>query len=162
MTQNQLPNTSHDPAGTALRASILGCVLGFSLCLISNSWNKRPELPLYVAFLALFHLLEFWTTAKYNQENVTNKSFLLSSNGLAYWAAQLIGIVEYTIEQYANVPWHHSKLIYLWSFRIGLLLILGGQLVRSVAMIQAAQSFSHALAYTKKDEHVLVTHGLYS
>lgn len=162
MTKIQVSEVTNDPAGTALRASALGCVIGFSLCLMCNNWSRRPELPLYVACLALFHLLEFWTTAKYNQQNVTNKSFLLSSNGLAYWAAQLIGIVEYTVEQYANVPWHNSKIVYWWSFRAGITLIFVGQLVRSVAMIQAARSFSHALAYTKKDEHVLVTHGIYS
>lgn len=29
-------------------------------------------------------------------------------------------------------------------------------------MIHAAQSFSHALAYAKKEDHVLVTDGIYA
>lgn len=37
-----------------------------------------------------------------------------------------------------------------------------GQTIRSAAMIKAGKNFSHVLAYTRKDEHILVTDGLYS
>lgn len=151
-----------DYAGTAVRASLLGCTLGFSACLAVTRFSHRPELPLYIACLSLFHIMEFWTTAAYNPRNTSNKSFLLSSNGAAYWAAQLAGVVEYLIEAYLQVPWHRSVSLYRWTFTVGLILVISGQVIRSTAMIHAAQSFSHALAYAKKEDHVLVTDGIYA
>lgn len=151
-----------DPAGTAVRAALLGCTLGFSICLAVFSYTHRPELSLYIAFLSLFHLLEFWITAAYNPQNVTNESFLLSSNGVAYWAAQLAGVLEYVVEEHLRVAWHTSVTAARATFYFGLFLVIFGQTIRTVAMIQAAQSFSHALAYSKKEQHILVTTGIYS
>ena len=62
-----------DPAGTAVRAAGLGIVLGASLCYAILVCPANPQLPLYFAILAQFHLLEFWTTAKYNPGKVNNK-----------------------------------------------------------------------------------------
>lgn len=149
-------------AGTAVRASSLGCILGFSLCLAITRHAHRPELPLYIASLSLFHILEFWTTAAYNERNVTNQSFLLSSNGMAYWLAQLAGILEYACEARLDTFWYTSKTFHHSTLLTGLCLVILGQTIRSLAMIQAAENFSHALAYSKKPQHVLVTTGLYS
>lgn len=151
-----------DLVGTATRAAFLGCTFGFSICLTVTRLSSRPELPLYISALSLFHMLEFWITALYNPRNVTNQSFLLSSNGFAYWLAQLAGVAEYMVEQRLQVFWHASATIFRVTFLLGIVMILFGQLIRSIAMIQAAESFSHALAYAKVDTHVLVTRGLYS
>lgn len=40
--------------------------------------------------------------------------------------------------------------------------MVAAQCIRSMAMIQAAQSFSHIVKSKKHDDHLLVTHGLYS
>lgn len=61
--------SEQDLAGVSLRAAILGCVVGSSLmlsCIVSF-----PQLPLYILFLCVFHFLEFWVTAKYNQKQVS-------------------------------------------------------------------------------------------
>lgn len=166
-----------DPAGAAVRAAALGSSLGASLIYALFVVPHRPGLPLYVAFLSLFHLLEYWTTARFNERNVNNKckssrvllrytstnsaAFLLSSNGLAYWAAQLLGAVEYLLRLHFFPRWPRTPSLYYTCFITGLVLVVGGQTIRSAAMIRAAQSFSHALAYAKKDEHVLVTSGIY-
>lgn len=65
-------STDHSPAGTAVRAACLGCTLGASLTYAIHE-SFPPALPLYIAFLSLFHLLEYWTTAQYNPGNVNNK-----------------------------------------------------------------------------------------
>lgn len=44
---------------------------------------------------------------------------------------------------------------------MGVAILLVGQLVRSVAMVQAGKSFNHHIQETKKATHVLVTTGLY-
>lgn len=54
--------------------------------------------------------------------------------------------------------WKHTQFIQC----VGLALILTGQLLRSFAMIHASTNFSHALAYTKREDHTLVTTGVYA
>ena len=87
-------------------------------------------------------------------------AFLLSANGTAYWAAQSLGIVEFIVERSFFPDW--GRHLYRTAFFLGLAMVVAGQIIRSTAMIQAAQSFSHSLAYSKKDNHVLVTSGIYS
>ena len=151
----------HDLAGIALRASLLGFLLGGSLILACTTYIARPQLPLYIVFLAFFHIMEFWTTAQFNVKNANTASFLLSSNGLAYWAAQAAGVTEYLVICHFFPHLHNSSRATI-AFVVGLLCVVFGQGIRSFAMAQAGQSFSHALAYTKKQEHVLVTGGIYS
>lgn len=150
-----------DGAGVALRAALLGSVLGLSLCLALFRLSDGPELPLYLACLAFFHIMEYWTTAKYNPQNASVDSFLLSSNGTAYWAAQAVGVLEFCLTRRIVPSLHCGKWASI-SFYIGMSLLILGQGIRSMAMAHAAQSFSHSLAYIKKDTHVLVTDGIYS
>ena len=149
----------HNHGGVALRAALLGTTFGVSICLATTTYAHSPQLPLYIAALCLFHVLEYWTTAVYNPKNVSVRSFLLSSNGIAYWAAQAFGVVEYLIVSYF---WQRRTNLTYWCTFVGCLLVVAGQGMRSTAMIHAAQSFSHALAYSKKADHVLVTAGVYS
>lgn len=45
-------------------------------------------------------------------------------------------------------------------FRIGILVALAGQICRSWAMITCGESFNHYIQIDKKENHVLVTHGM--
>ena len=45
---------------------------------------------------------------------------------------------------------------------LGILFILVGQYTRSAAMATAGKSFNHVVQSTKKDDHVLITTGIYS
>ena len=85
-------------------------------------------------------------------------AFLLSANGVPYWVAQASGVVEYALErQFWGIV---KKFRFVTAFGLAIMII--GQTIRSAAMIKAGKSFSHVLAYTRKDEHILVTDGLYS
>jgi len=40
-------------------------------------------------------------------------------------------------------------------------MVIGGQILRSAAMIHASTNFSHSVAFLKRDTHRLVTDGVY-
>lgn len=44
---------------------------------------------------------------------------------------------------------------------LGFALTMAGQTIRTVAMITAGQSFNHLIQTSKKENHTLVTHGIY-
>ena len=45
---------------------------------------------------------------------------------------------------------------------IGLLLCVGGEVLRKVSMLTAGRSFNHYIQTTRARDHVLVTHGVYA
>jgi protein-S-isoprenylcysteine O-methyltransferase len=44
----------------------------------------------------------------------------------------------------------------------GVLMVLVGQTLRSVAMVHASTNFSHTLAVKKRTSHILVVDGVYA
>lgn len=119
-------------------------------------------------------------------------AFLLN-NGLQYHAAHIIGLLEYFItaflvdENDATTNdiilfrrWWMGygslviggcflilpmceRLIWYSTLRKALPLVCAGQALRSLAMVHAADSFSHVVSRTKEKQegHVLVTWGVY-
>ncbi|KAL4401011.1 farnesyl cysteine-carboxyl methyltransferase [Malassezia pachydermatis] len=149
--------------GIALTAFALGTLAGFCVGQIGHGIPSMPSLPvapaLYTYLLAwsLFHLLEFVVTAYWNETHLQSDSFLLQ-NGVEYMAAHAFGVLEYIVEWYMVPSWKQHTSLYI----IGLALLLVGQALRSLAMIHASTNFSHALALTKREDHVLVTTGVYA
>ncbi|OXG15006.1 protein-S-isoprenylcysteine O-methyltransferase [Cryptococcus neoformans Ze90-1] len=172
-----LPKTDqYDPRGSipntvfavALIAAVLGAVGGSSLALASQillnvfagSW-ARPQLGIYLGAMCIFHLMEFFTTAGWNPQKLSVDAFLLN-NGRQYHYAHAIGLAEYFISSWLfpgkwNTFW--GSFPWLTLVTLGMVVAQG---IRSMAMIQAAQSFSHIVKSKKHDDHMLVTHGLYS
>ncbi|BFZ60356.1 farnesyl cysteine-carboxyl methyltransferase [Saitoella coloradoensis] len=144
------------PDGVALRASLLGAVFGASSVLACVSSPAHPAGFIFVALLAIFHILEYYVTARYNPIRVKIDSFLLS-NGIGYPIAQACGILEFLIELY----YFPELKTVSNAFYLGLAITLFGQVFRFIAMAQAAQSFNHQVQSAKLDDHVLVTDGLY-
>ncbi|WVQ83607.1 hypothetical protein IAT38_005748 [Cryptococcus sp. DSM 104549] len=172
-----LPKTDqYDPRGSipntvfavALIAALLGALGGISVACaaqpvlryVAGSW-ARPQLGIYLGAMALFHLMEFFTTAGWNPQKLSVDAFLLN-NGRQYHYSHAFGLTEYFISSY----FFPKKFDSFWSsfpcLAAVTLVVLGAQAIRSLAMIQAAQSFSHIVKYKKHDDHTLVTHGLYS
>jgi protein-S-isoprenylcysteine O-methyltransferase len=119
----------------------------------------------FVAAISLFHFLEFYITAVYNTQDATVSAFLLSSNGWAYNAAHGSAIFECLISHYF-APTGYSR----WTTAItnnnillamGLVLIIAGQTIRSLAMAQAGSNFNHTVQAYHREGHVLVTRGAY-
>lgn len=169
-------------SGIASRAFALGLSLAFSstlsiYLLAHGSIFWRP--PFFAATLSVFHFLEFWTTARYNTKAAQVSSFLLSQNGSAYTIAHTAAITESLLSclSATYLPFPNRASLYLFprwttspipywvtpvAITTGLLLIVLGQAVRSIAMVQAGSNFNHIVQAHKSTSHRLVTSGIYS
>ncbi|KAJ1930732.1 farnesyl cysteine-carboxyl methyltransferase [Tieghemiomyces parasiticus] len=48
-----------------------------------------------------------------------------------------------------------------WNWLAGLILMITGQAIRTLAMATTQRNFNHYVATEKDPDHVLVTHGIY-
>ncbi|KAK3985552.1 Isoprenylcysteine carboxyl methyltransferase family-domain-containing protein [Cladorrhinum sp. PSN332] len=161
------PGHSKSLSGIAVRAFCLGIALtisaGLTLTILIYTSSPLWRLPYFIASLSLFHFLEFWTTAAYNTRSAEVGSFLLTANWPGYAIAHSFAIFECLV---TNTLWPGARWI---PFRLGTLLCLAGvaltltgQVVRSMAMVQAGPSFNHLVQHQRNAGHVLVTTGIYS
>lgn len=110
----------------------------------------------YTTTLCSFHFLEFFVTAIYNPTQATADSFLVN-HSTAYTAAALTSWTEFWL-RFFFLPGLNSK----WVSLVGLLAAVASQFIRSAAMATAGESFNHIIQDVKKQNHVLITHGIYS
>ena len=173
-----LPGGRRSLPGISIRAYGLGIALGLSSLLAAELayfdftiWR----VPCFIAVLAVFHYLEFDMTARYNPSDAGTASFLLLSNGAAYSIAHSTAIVEVFLRHWLRsdyrpdwltMPFEVPRLLPTLPSHapvaLGFFLIILGQVVRSAAMRQAKTNFNHIVQFYKKDDHVLVTDGVYS
>ncbi|KAJ5770640.1 uncharacterized protein N7511_002691 [Penicillium nucicola] len=164
--------------GISLRAMLLGTALGLSssLAVLLSATTTTPlwRVPFFIAALSLFHFLEFWVTAQYNTRYATVSAFLLSSNGWAYNVAHGSAVVECLV---SHTFWPgQSSIARMLSVSVpgsifggqvslllvgGFVLLLVGQVVRTIAMAQAGGNFNHHVQSRRQEGHVLVQEGLY-
>ena len=109
---------------------------------------------LYVVALTAFHTLEFFTTAIYNPAVTSADSFVINQS-MAYTTAALVSWIEFWI-RFSFLPFVNNVPV----STIGLILVTSGQIVRALAMITCGESFNHLIQQTKKDNHLLITHGM--
>ncbi|PVI06354.1 prenyl cysteine carboxyl methyltransferas-like protein Ste14 [Periconia macrospinosa] len=162
MPRAYFPGGDRSLSGIALRAFLLG-VVGTTSALLtmalaySGSRLWRPFF--FLGALCVFHFLEFWTTARYNTPIAYVSSFLLT-NGDRYRQAHTFAFVETTITSYFFAGWQ-ARLNPPWVIALGIAMMAVGQIVRSVAMIQAGTNFNHQVQSRKNEGHELVTQGVY-
>ncbi|GAA6062090.1 hypothetical protein JCM10212_006513, partial [Sporobolomyces blumeae] len=126
----------------------------------TTAWTS-PQLGLYLASWALFHLLEFVVTSMWNPGKLSVSSYLLD-NGKEYMIAHLAGVTEYVLEE-TFLPDRYRAYKHLGGLTlVGVGLVAGGQVLRSFAMISASSNFSHLISFNKLPNHQLVTSGIYS
>lgn len=153
-------------SGIALRAFCLGMALsggiialvGILLFTDSPAWR----LPFFLCALSTFHFLEFWSTAEKNTLVAGIDSFLLTANWPSYAIAHSAAFFECFIVStfFPNrnwAPFHSGSLIVV----LGLFTVICGQIVRSVAMLEAGASFNHSIQTKRAESHTLVTTGIY-
>ncbi|RSH94600.1 hypothetical protein EHS25_004404 [Saitozyma podzolica] len=167
--RGSLPNT---PLSVSVISALLGGLVGASIVsaaipLLSHLglsgwvWTSS-RLGWYGAAMGVFHLLEFWTTAGWNPQKLSVDAFLLNNTN-QYWFAHAFGVAEYLVSstcfpgKFSSGPWTSP----VWSLGV-IALLIGGQALRSLAMIHASTSFSHVVKAVKHDDHVLITHGVYA
>lgn len=167
-----LPGGKRSLSGISGTAFGLGIALGASLLLATELALYGHGLwraPCFIAILAIFHFLEFDSTARYNPPDASISSFLLFSNGPAYTTAHSAAMTEllvrYLVAPRFTPSWFLTITTYTpvaLSVTVGFVFILVGQLVRRAAMRQAKTNFNHVVQWAKRPDHVLVKHGVYS
>jgi len=119
----------------------------------------------YVATMCTFHLMEFFVTAFYNPTVVASNSFLVN-HSKAYTVASMIAGTEFWLgfwlggndSSSTNVP---SAL--WWTITmVGMVMVVVSQIMRSCAMMKCGESFNHYIQMERKENHVLVTDGIYT
>jgi protein-S-isoprenylcysteine O-methyltransferase len=163
-----LPNGSMSLSGISTRAFGLGLVLGLScmttIYCLTIQQTPLWRIPFFVSSLCLFHFLEFWVTAQYNTKYADVSSFLLTSNGAAYNIAHGSAMVECVVSHYLFGS-SSSTILRTVSTTLlffGILCMVIGQIVRTLAMATAGSNFNHIVQVRRREDHILVTGGIYS
>lgn len=171
---DSFPGRRKSSAGISLRAWSLGQAFGAGLLLVGYLlYHEQPlwRIPFFVATVALFHFLEFWTTARYNTRYATVSAFLLSSNGTAYNIAHAAAVTECLLSYFSGSSTATSSSSWAarlwgpWPISItvlGLCVTALGQVTRSWAMVHAGTNFNHIVQTKRSDDHQLVTTGIYA
>ena len=149
------------------RIALLGVGLGIGLG-VGSQWivlgvgSRLFQLGLWLVCMCIFHLLEFVWTAIFHPLKLSAQSYLLN-HSREYHMALAAGITEFAVESWLlpSLKYPHNGLASgcMW---LGLALVVGGQAVRTLAMLTAADNFTHIVAESRRPSHVLVTHGVYS
>jgi protein-S-isoprenylcysteine O-methyltransferase len=175
MTKKESLDASNYPGGKkslaaiSIRAFLLGVVLGISsavtivlLVLSIPLWR----VSFFLASLCLFHFLEYYVTARYNTRHASVSAFLLTSNGWAYNIAHGSAAVECLVSHLLAPAGYSNWTAAITSTKlpviIGLALMIVGQTVRTLAMAQAGRNFNHTVQVERKQDHTLVSWGIYS
>ncbi|KAJ3568606.1 hypothetical protein NP233_g5603 [Leucocoprinus birnbaumii] len=153
-----LPNT---PLAVVTIAFALGCLFSVSFLIFLlgglDYWWTTYQLAFFLCVWSFFHWAEFAVTAGWNLEKCNIDSFLLN-NGNMYHIAHATAISEYL----ATLYFFPGAKKFAYLSQIGVIITLCGQALRSLAMIHASTNFSHAVALEKRENHKLVTDGIYA
>eukprot|EP00732_Lithocolla_globosa_P001482 Lithocolla_globosa_v1_NODE_750_length_3334_cov_26.166819.p2 type:complete len:228 gc:universal NODE_750_length_3334_cov_26.166819:864-181(-) len=142
-------------ATVAATAFAIGVVFGSSL--VSVFVFNRPELFLAVLLLSTFHITEFLQTAAWNLPKLSWDSFMINQS-FEYQVAVTVCFFEYGVE-----AWFFPSMKSFFLFKsVGFVLAAGGLACRIAAMYHAKSNFSHIVAEQKREEHELVTDGIYA
>lgn len=108
----------------------------------------------YMCSMSAFHLSEFFTTAIFNPTVANSESYLVN-HSKAYTAAFIVSFLEFSI-RFCFLPRASVSL-----FSVGSAMVAFSQGIRAWAMITCGESFNHLIQTSKKDNHVLIKHGIY-
>eukprot|EP00538_Stauroneis_constricta_P005001 CAMPEP_0119566362 /NCGR_PEP_ID=MMETSP1352-20130426/32838_1 /TAXON_ID=265584 /ORGANISM="Stauroneis constricta, Strain CCMP1120" /LENGTH=238 /DNA_ID=CAMNT_0007615457 /DNA_START=76 /DNA_END=792 /DNA_ORIENTATION=- len=110
---------------------------------------------MYFSVLSFFHLMEFFTTALFNAEVVSADSYLVN-HSTTYTFAALFSWTEFATRFIFAPNWNNASISI-----VGFGVVVVSQVIRSLAMITCGASFNHMIQREKKENHVLITHGVY-
>jgi len=106
--------------------------------------------------ISLFHLWEYTYVTMFHPEELTYHSFLLD-HSKEFTIGIVSGWVEYFVEGYF-FPSMKGIRIFVY---LGFLVVVVGQLIRTLAMITAGSNFHHLVRDEKGTNQTLVTFGIY-
>lgn len=139
-----------------MRSIFLGYIQGIGILVTFLAPVTWQCFGTYIIILSTFHYSEFLTIAWTNPNAVSIDSFVLK-HSLAYGIAAASSWMEFLIERYYFPDFKTPS-----SFSyFGLIMCIGGEILRKLAMITAKQNFNHLVQTEKSQDHQLVTHGVY-
>ncbi|KAL0479231.1 protein-S-isoprenylcysteine O-methyltransferase [Acrasis kona] len=108
----------------------------------------------FLILVVMFHLSEAAIQYIYNREEFGFSSFCFERE---YRIAMSVAVLEFILESwlFPNLKQHQ-----LFHY-MGIILVIVGELIRKVGMITAKASFTHQIQYEKRQQHKLVTDGIY-
>ncbi|KOC61662.1 Protein-S-isoprenylcysteine O-methyltransferase [Habropoda laboriosa] len=140
----------------AIRAAFLGYAFGVGIVVSLVAPLSWKAFGFYIVVLTTFHYTEFLSVAWINPSTLSTDCFILN-HSVAYGIAACSSWIEFIIErQYFPVMKEPSSTSYF-----GLILCISGELLRKLAMFTAKHNFNHVVQSEKRDDHELVTHGVY-
>lgn len=145
-------------ARSAISGLLLGIILTSALFLIPI-FPSLWQILLVAALSCIYHLLEFLTTTRNHPETASYDSFLFYQS-FEYAFARVMYHLEFFLWYFLWPDLRTNKFSTTLSC-IGLIGVLTGQAIRTIAMYQCGASFTHVVMQQKKQEHVLITHGIY-
>ncbi|CAE1299531.1 ICMT [Acanthosepion pharaonis] len=140
----------------ALRAGWLGLFFGLGL-LLSVAKSTLVHFGWYIMALSFFHWSEYFITALTNPRSLSLESFLLD-HSREYKLAAVSSWAEFMLEWYCFSGLKQIR----WLSMIGLIMVVGGEILRKCSMYTARANFNHYIQHVKQDGHTLVTYGVYS
>ena len=116
-------------------------------------------------FLCSFHILEFFSTALNQDRALSDNSFVVN-HSTAYTIAALFSWLEYWIEIFLSTFYFkfysfEYKMSYI-NIYLGILFLIGGQFIRTYAMLNCGKNFSHLIMTERRNDHQLIKTGIYS
>ncbi|KAG5297797.1 prenyl cysteine carboxyl methyltransferase Ste14 [Histoplasma ohiense] len=164
-----LPGGKKSLAGISIRSFLLGQVFGLCIVLtffLLKSSNPLWRGPFFLTSLSLFHFLEYYITARYSTPYASISAFLLSSNGAAYNLAHTSAMAECLLNRLVLPEGYVKKASLIFGgpkmqIGFGLAFMAVGQVVRSLAMVQAGTNFTHTVQSRRRQGHTLVKDGIY-
>ncbi|GMT31303.1 hypothetical protein PFISCL1PPCAC_22600, partial [Pristionchus fissidentatus] len=147
---------AHNPVINC-QAAFIGYIAGSAILIGGITSNAHHTIfSMYVFMMCMFHFTEFLLTAFTNRRALQPDSFLLN-HSVAYWIAAVSSWAEFWVEAYF-FPLAKTRFL----MHMGLLVTLGGEFLRKLAMVHAGSGFTHRLAMSKRPDHRLCTSGVYA
>lgn len=136
---------------------LVGAVIKYYLEIHIEHTDTLIHWSIYMILLCYFHIMEFYSVAVYNPRELSFDSFLIN-HSKTYTLAVLCSWVEFFLETFFFDDLKHNK----YTIAIGLVLVFVGQMIRTWAMATCGDNFSHVIMNSRKQDHQLVTTGIYA
>lgn len=129
----------------AIRATFLGFTFSSSILLAILSPVKWKSFGVYGTIMSIFHYSEFLAIAWTNPSSLSTSSFILN-HSLHYALAAISSWIEFLVE--VNF-WPEMKECWLITI-VGVVLCVGGELLRKLAIITANTNFNHIVSMRRE------------
>ena len=159
-----------------LSSFLLGCVGGIHFCGMgmcfyfeysSNSGSLLSPMIcwcIYMVAFCSFHFLEFLITAIRQSNNKLSYNSFVLNHSKSYTAAVLFSWLEFWLRQLVLFIYGYDVNMYGFKypfFLLGLVFVVAGQFIRSLAMWQCGENFNHLIMEKHIENHRLVKNGVY-